>query len=504
MKQGRALLLSLGLAQSSLGVYVWPAKTDGLEEVIFNDHGFGDAGIGNHIQQCADQGRGGPGAQIAATWLRSCWHDMATHRIAEKAGGVDASITFETDRMENIGIGFNNTFLDLYPAYNSRVPFSDLLASAVYFALRKCGGPALNVRAGRIDAHEEGPFGVPDPNEAFHVHVNKFARAGRNQTEMIMMIACGHTIGGVHGSDFPTITGNPAQPFTAHFDSTFNHYDSHIAIDFINDNTTNPLASGPLMTRSDARVFSSDNNATITRMANLDEFRSICFDTFNRMIDTVPANVELSDPITPTWIRPFKPQLSVNPDGSIKFDGQIRIHTTDIPDGDNLKVNLLYADRNGKIGRKNLLQTKYLARGFGIDFHFDYYDINATIPNGISSFNIEVTDSNNKRTVHDNAGHGFPMSDRVVFQQAESCFDPATKTVTVIGAVSNKIRNPQVTMSVFDRRPQQSSLIPRLVKDNVRMRRVTGNAPKGYTLFRGQYTYTLEEGGEFSIIANAR
>ena len=36
---------------------------------------------------------------------------MITYRGAERAGGLDASILFETDRMENIGIGFNNTFL---------------------------------------------------------------------------------------------------------------------------------------------------------------------------------------------------------------------------------------------------------------------------------------------------------------------------------------------------------------------------------------------------------
>ena len=43
--------------------------------------------------------------------LRTAYHDMITYRGAERAGGLDGSIIFETDRMENIGIGFNNTFL---------------------------------------------------------------------------------------------------------------------------------------------------------------------------------------------------------------------------------------------------------------------------------------------------------------------------------------------------------------------------------------------------------
>jgi len=55
----------------------------------------------------------------AVLQLRTAYHDMITYRGAERAGGLDASIIFETDRMENIGIGFNNTFLYVFvrPSY---------------------------------------------------------------------------------------------------------------------------------------------------------------------------------------------------------------------------------------------------------------------------------------------------------------------------------------------------------------------------------------------------
>ena len=69
---------------------------------------------------------------------------------------------------------------------------ADLITAAAYFALRKCGGPAVDVRAGRIDAQEAGTFGAPDPTETFHVHRMKFERANRTQSQMIKMIACGH------------------------------------------------------------------------------------------------------------------------------------------------------------------------------------------------------------------------------------------------------------------------------------------------------------------------
>ncbi|KAF8634221.1 hypothetical protein AX17_004263, partial [Amanita inopinata Kibby_2008] len=333
-------LVALALAQASLGAYVWPAKTDDLEDVILNDSGFNAAGVGGRIQRCGDAGRGGPGAQVAATWLRTAYHDMATFVAAEGAGGLDASIVFETDRQENVGIGFNNTFLDLLPGYSSRVPFADLLAAGAFFALRKCGGPALDLRAGRIDAQAGGPFGVPDPIETFRVHRMKFERAGRNQQQMIMMVACGHSIGGVHGNDFTTVTDNSDPSFTQHFDSTFNMYDDHIALDFISANTSNPLASGPLMSQSDHRIFSSDGNVTITSMATPQGLRDACQSTLTKMIDAVPRNVQLTEIIRPSPLKPSNLQLYVKRDGTVNVQGQVRIHTTGVFNAQLLNVQL--------------------------------------------------------------------------------------------------------------------------------------------------------------------
>ena len=76
MWKARALLFSLGAAQvlPALGDYIWPAQTDALEDVIFNDSGFNAAGVGGHIIRCGDEGRGGPGAQVAATWVSKKYH----------------------------------------------------------------------------------------------------------------------------------------------------------------------------------------------------------------------------------------------------------------------------------------------------------------------------------------------------------------------------------------------------------------------------------------------
>lgn len=166
MWRGPALFFSLVAAQvlPAVGAYIWPAQTDALEDVIFNDSGYNAAGVGSHIIRCGDEGRGGPGSQVAAAWvnknsnlpyaqqksndvnqLRTAYHDMITYRGAERAGGLDGSIIFETDRMENIGIGFNNTFL--------YVTFCSLSISSHWLTVQKRLATRIQLsrRNGRLD-----------------------------------------------------------------------------------------------------------------------------------------------------------------------------------------------------------------------------------------------------------------------------------------------------------------------------------------------------------------
>uniref|UniRef100_A0A0W0FQC1 Uncharacterized protein n=1 Tax=Moniliophthora roreri TaxID=221103 RepID=A0A0W0FQC1_MONRR len=56
-----------------------------------------------------------------------------------------------------------------------------------------CGGPVIPVRAGRNDAKEAGPLGVP-------------GTGGFNRGDMIPVVTCGHTPGGVHGDHHPQHT----------------------------------------------------------------------------------------------------------------------------------------------------------------------------------------------------------------------------------------------------------------------------------------------------------
>lgn len=106
------------------------------------------------------------------------------------------------------------------------MPGSDVTAIGTAHAIAECGGPILSIRGGRIDAVAAGPAGVPEPHQDLASHTESFRRQGFTPSEMIALIACGHTLGNVHGEDFPEIVEpvptDLVRPFdtTAEFDNT--------------------------------------------------------------------------------------------------------------------------------------------------------------------------------------------------------------------------------------------------------------------------------------------
>ena len=79
---------------------------------------------------------------------------------------------------------------------------------------------------------------------------------------------------------------------------------------------------------SDKRLYESDKNATMHALfAQGTGFLATCADLMGRAINTVPAGVQLSEPIT---IMPFKPvnvTYDFNEDGKLMLSGKIRILT---------------------------------------------------------------------------------------------------------------------------------------------------------------------------------
>ncbi|OTA96545.1 hypothetical protein M434DRAFT_373620 [Hypoxylon sp. CO27-5] len=270
----------------------------------------------------------------AAQWLRVAFHDFATADVAAGTGGVDASIGFETEREENSGTAFNDSFTFWQPFVNEFVPMADLLAVGTVMSVHLCGGKYIPYQYGRVDATEADPkTGVPEPSTSVEETLAQFEQAGFNQSDAIALTACGHTMGSVHAGGFPEvveqyhITPNNTNG-AVDLDSTRAVFDSAVVHEYI-DNTG--ARGGPLVTsfnetsRSDLRLYESDSNKTMLELyAQGDEFQDTCVNLLSRMLNTVPSSVQLQPAITPALLKPINVTWDVTSDNQLVLSGKIR------------------------------------------------------------------------------------------------------------------------------------------------------------------------------------
>lgn len=122
-----------------------------------------------------------------------------------------------------------------------------------------------------------------------------------------------------------------------HFDNSSFVFDNTGVTEYL---TGTGRAGGPLVNtedvtfRSDLRIFSSDNNITIAAMAETQEtFENTCFPIFEKMIDTVPKGVTLSDVIGPrNWIT-MESHLDFTSTGDVTYSGKIGTYSkTEVPE----------------------------------------------------------------------------------------------------------------------------------------------------------------------------
>ena len=259
------------LTSISAAEYVWPSENDFMEDLLYLQSGFNRLGFVDGALTCGF-GENNPGQQNSAEWIRTAYHDMATADVAAGTGGLDMSIMFETNSGENAGKAFNNTFGHLSSFQTTRSSGADLLALSVVTAMSVCGGYDVPLRVGRIDATEAGPLGVPEPNQDLKTHTEIFARQGFNRTEMIELVACGHTLGGVHNANFPQITGDDTENGVSRFeyeDSNTN-FVNQVVVEYLEGDTANKLVSGKNDTFNiDKRIFESDGNKTMQAQSDV-------------------------------------------------------------------------------------------------------------------------------------------------------------------------------------------------------------------------------------------
>ncbi|KAF9480740.1 heme peroxidase [Pholiota conissans] len=313
---------------STVAAYTWPSpQYDALEEFLYEGIDKTGVPIATLASGCLSRlFNGGP--TINAEWLRLAYHDMATHNITDGTGGLDASIYYELLRAENVGAGMKDTLVDFRQSFNKYVSRADVLAMGAIWGVAGCSGPPIRYRGGRKDASGAGRPGVPEPQQDLQSHKDSFKLQGFNETEMIALVACGHTVGAVRAADFPTIVADKkgTNPTVGSFDTT-TKYDNVVVTEYLRGTTKNPLVVNANTTvLSDLRIFSSDGNVTMKRqvyvmlvlislniglhprsMQSPSDFAITCQNLLERMLNTVPADVQLTDEIT---LLPFKVKVA--------------------------------------------------------------------------------------------------------------------------------------------------------------------------------------------------
>ncbi|KAJ7057892.1 L-ascorbate oxidase [Mycena amicta] len=337
------LLLCALTAVCSAADYQWPTQPyDALEEFLYEGARPDGSSMADLVRSC--KLRGGTNTTVAAEWVRLVYHDTSTHDISDGSGGLDGSIFFEVDREENVGAGMKNTLSDFSSYPSKYISRADIIAIGTVFAVAACGGPAIPLRGGRIDTNIAGPYGVPNASDPIDSLTNNFAKQGFNVSEMIQLVACGHTLGGVRYPDFPTVVSagpNTADTVVDLFDET-QQFDHNIVTQYLDGSTRDPLVVLNQTMASDQRVFAADGNATMQSMSTADSFSKTCTTIFDKMLNTVPSTVTLSDYIDLQPVKVSNVQLTLG-DSKLQFEAAVRLQLLT----NSTTVNMYWCDRYG-------------------------------------------------------------------------------------------------------------------------------------------------------------
>ncbi|PPR06787.1 hypothetical protein CVT24_011287 [Panaeolus cyanescens] len=479
----RLFLSSLFFSTPCIDAYEWPGdlRYETLERFIYEGvrpDGIGMFGI---LGNCTLIPRANiQSTTTAATWLRMAYHDSATFNITDQTGGIDGSIHFELDRPENIGDGLKRT-QEEYSGHGTKyVSNADVIAIGAAGAVANCGGPLIPIRGGRVDGKVAGNPGVPEPHQDLQTHIEKFRLQGFNATEMIELVACGHTLGGVESKDFPDIVDLRTGSFdfdtvSAPFDNT-TAFDTAVVSQYLDGRTQNPLVVGKnVTTQSDLRIFNSDGNVTMRALADPSNFQKRCGILLEKMINTVPAGVKLTEPIDVISAKPhFFTGLHLV-DNALTFATSLRLAQpqTD-PFVDGSRVSLHWCDRYGddancQSGFSNRIKgTSAAFRMAGSPFmvrsekDFRIYPFHAPIDpaRSISRFWWEIEQPSSAESIKvDNEGTKYPLvQDQLVYVTKLSHVnnDVFTNVTGIIGSFSmvvgvrDGIEPSKVYLDIFD------------------------------------------------------
>ncbi|EEY16679.1 conserved hypothetical protein [Verticillium alfalfae VaMs.102] len=516
--QSLALFAASPLIALAAGdAYIWPSPHDELEDILYLQSGYLARNFVAGVTPCT-QGGNVKGRQNAAEWIRTAFHDMITHDVGAGTGGLDGSIWFELNRAENGGLAFNNTFNFFNYLYSSRASAADLLAMSVVVSHAGCGAQTkIPFRHGRKDAAQAGPAGVPEADTSIGTTMARFATAGLSQQDMITLVACGHSLGGVHSNNHPQIVEGDSSIWNdtvVNFDDTTNKFDNRIAKEYVFGVTKNPLVVGRNNSlNSDKRIFSSDGNKTISELAcHSSTFEKRCANIFTRMIDTVPDQVELSEPLEAIDVKPYIVELFLNDQGSLTFNGRVRVRTTAGSRSQaDLAVQLALTDNAGS--GTTIVEAAHAGDTMGLyDETFAFYEFNTTVnaAKGVGKFDIRLTTpSSGKVETHANGGQGYPVDDSLLFQKAASCVSRTStagfRSATVTVAVRKEKAAASLAVDVVRFERRQSVIVRSMSVDRTAFPSAASEERGDWVIFKAPIqlataswstTYDIVQGGE--------
>ncbi|KAK7020735.1 hypothetical protein VNI00_013129 [Paramarasmius palmivorus] len=293
---------------------------------------------------------------------------------------------------------------------------------------------------------------------------------------MIGLVACGHTLGGVRREDFPEVIHDTSVNFTT-FDSTVG-FDNRVVAEYLDGTTNNPLVIGPnSTTNSDLRIFSSDGNATMQSIASSEDFRQVCSSLFEKMINTVPSGVELSDIVEPIEHKVGDTRLYPNDAGSFTFTTSIRV----LSSNPQRKVTLLWGDRQGSVCgtwssgsscSADAIESRpssltYLVKLRGLTSATQYsFRTPVNMTSSISKFWFQIDEGDGSEVVVvDNGGSGYEIEQDLVlldmdrskrFFKAEDFSNFMNLVVAVRGDVTS-----QVTITTYEPATSPIDFLPK-------------------------------------------
>lgn len=259
------------------------------------------------------------------------------------------------------------------------------------------------------------------------------------------------------------------------FDSTPGVFDSTGVNEYLNGTGQlgGPLVTAPDVTdRSDLRLFSSDNNATIASMSEESSFQATCNGVFEKMINTVPATVTLTDVITPMTWKGVDLALDISSAGDITVGGLIRNLWTTTAPGDTVSYSIT-------TGGVNSTEQSSASSGTGSSLYGNttYFPFNSSITSDTTDLTIESTIS-------------YPIKTDIFVLPEQSTIDSTTFAYTLRAAALTTIANSNDTLT--------GTLYVPVAYSNVFLKKITNTTLEltatgtagDYTLFEGSVTST--------------